>query len=122
MVGKVYKNSIEITKSNDKLFFSELNRDSLSFNDQEVDSVINYFLKRGFDDVAAVNTALILLRQAGEDKVKVFTLIDLLKGLNDVQLSEVIAQIINTNRTKTSSIGYIFNINREIFDKRNIIV
>jgi len=91
------------------------------YTPSEVDAVIGYFQKRGFDQVAAVNTAAVILQQAGVDKIPVFELIDTLKGINDVQLSNVIAQILNLSRSSCSTIGYkIPTI--DLIEQRNIIV
>lgn len=98
------------------------NNNTVSYLQNEVDAVIGYFLKRGFEKVAAVNTAGVLLEQSKRDSVPVFKLIDTLKGINDVQLSNIVAQIINANRRKTSSVGYRQQSENLLFDQRNIIV
>lgn len=87
----------------------------------EVDAVVGYFQKRGFDEVAAVNTAALILQQAGVDKIPAFELLDTLKGINDVQLSNVIAQILNLNRSSCSTIGYRITV-PDLTEQRNIIV
>lgn len=105
------------------LFFNSFyGSESVSFTQNEVDAVVGYFLKRGFDKVAAINTGGVLLEQAKRDSVPVFKLLDTLKGINDVQLSNIVAQIINANRRKTSSIGYRQQSENQLFDQRNIIV
>lgn len=95
---------------------------AISYLQNEVDAVVGYFLKRGFEKVAAINTGGVLLEQAKRDSVPVFKLLDTLKGINDVQLSNIVAQIINANRRKTSSIGYKQLSENQLFDQRNIIV
>lgn len=101
-------------------FYSSGN--SISYTQNEVDAVVGYFLKRGFEKLAAINTGGVILEQAKRDSVPVFQLLDTLKGISDVQLSNLIAQIINTNRRKTSSIGYKQISENQLFDQRNIIV
>ncbi len=91
------------------------------YTPSEVDAVIGYFQKRGFDQVAAINTAAIILQQAGVDKIPVFELLDTLKGINDVQLSNVIAQILNLKRSSCSTIGYRITV-PNLTEQRNIIV
>lgn len=98
------------------------NSGTVSYTQNEVDAVVGYFLKRGFDKVAAINTGGVLLEQAKRDSVPVFKLIDTLKGVNEVQLSNIVAQIMNANRRKTSSIGYRQQSENQLFDQRNIIV
>lgn len=103
-------------------FFDNFYNREISYNASEVDAVIGYFLKRGFDTIAAINTASVLLQQAEVDKITVFQLIDTLKGVNDVQLSNIVAQILNFNRGKSSKIGYRTANQRLLVEQRNIIV
>ena len=113
------------TSDNDgltKKFFNNYYNKEISYQASEVDAVIGYFLKRGFEQTAAINTASVLLQQATVDNIKVFQLLDTLKGINDVQLSNVVAQILNLNRSKTSSIGYKNPSIVQLFDQRNILV
>lgn len=110
--------SQELTKK----FFDNYYNKEISYNASEVDAVIGYFLKRGFDKVAAVNTASILLQQAEIDGITVFKLIDTLKGVTDVQLSNIVAQILNLNRSKVSTLGYRVPEEKQLFDQRQIIV
>ena len=103
-------------------FYNRYSRQEIPYNASEVDAVIAYFLKRGFDQVAAANTAAILLQQASIEKISPFKLIETLKGLSDVQLSNVVAQLLNLSREKCSSVGYRIPSTEQLFDQRNIIV
>jgi uncharacterized protein (UPF0297 family) len=110
--------SKELTK---KFFDNYYNRE-ISYNAADVDAVIGYFLKRDFDNIAAVNTASVLLQQANKDQITVFQLIDTLKGVNDVQLSNIVAQILNLNRSKVSTLGYKIPEEKQLFEQRQIIL
>jgi len=105
-----------------KKFFNNYYNTEISYSASEVDAVIGYFLKRGFEQTAAINTASVLLQQAHIDNVKVFQLLDTLKGVNDIQLSNIVAQILNLNRSKTSTLGYKNPSVGQLFDQRNILV
>lgn len=105
-----------------KKFFDNYYNQEINYKAEEVDAVIGYFLKRGFEKVAAVNTASVLLQQANQDQVNVFALLDTLKGISDVQLSNIVAQILNLNRSKTSTLGYKVPAQTQLFDQRNIAV
>jgi hypothetical protein len=113
--------SIDSSNNTAKLFNRQFNEE-IGYKAAEVDAVIGYFSKRGFDQTAAINTALVLLRQASIDKIPAFKLIDTLKGITDVQLNNIVAQILNLNRNKSSVLGYRIPPNTELFDQRNIIV
>lgn len=105
-----------------KKFFNRYYEARVNYNANEVDAVIAYFKKRGFEEVAATNTAAILLEQAKIDRVNVYKLIDTLKGLTDVQLSNIITQILNSNRNKTSFLGYRVDSEGSTIEQRNIII
>ena len=103
-------------------FFNNYFKTEINYNASEVDAVIGYFLKRGFDKLAAINTSSVILQQASIDEVPVFELLDTLSGIDDVQLNNVLAQILNLNRQKTSMLGFRSKSDQELFDQRNIIV
>lgn len=111
-----------LNQINDKsrLFNRYLNQEA-SFTPNEIDSLIGYFLKRGFEETSAINTSAILLEQAYIDKLNVQQLIDTLRGVNNVQLSNIVATILNFNRPKSSRIGYLTAKNPDLFDERNIV-
>ena len=111
-------------KTNDKNvteFFDNYFTEKLSFPTNEVDAVIGFFQKRGFDESSSISTATILLNQAKLDNVKVFELLDTLKGLEEVQISAVVAEVVNLNRPKTSVVGTKSNNQIQSLDHRNIL-
>lgn len=111
-----FKDSAEPVKNLFDKYFIE----NISLPASEVDAVVTYFQKRGFGNVAASNVASVLLQQAKLDNVKVFALLDTLKGVTDVELSRVVAQILNVNRSKISSLGFRVTDERNQHNKRNI--
>lgn len=112
----VYQDSANETKQ----FFDRYFVDNISYPSNQVDAVVGFFKKRGFDDVAANSVAAILLQQAKVDNVNVFKLLDTLKGLESRQLSSVIAQVLNANRSKISTIGYRNTEKQTPIETRNI--
>ena len=95
----------------------------IAYNPEEIDATIGYFLKRGFGKVAAINTASVILQQAKIDNLNVQQLLDTLSGVTDVQLSVIVAQILNLNRSKTSAIGFVQKpTDTELFDQRNVVI
>lgn len=104
-------------------YFNTFYEDPINFNPGELDSVIGYFLKRGFGRVSATNTASVLLKQAKNDNLNVQELVDTLKGVTDVQLSLIVAQILNLNREKTSVLGFRDQESQvQLFDQRNVVI
>jgi len=100
--------------------FNRSASEALPISTNEFDALIGYFTKRGFSTTSAKEISSVLLRQAQLQNIAVFELIDTLKGLNDVQLSDIITQIINLSRSKSSAIGYTVNNVPNALEARNI--
>ena len=111
------------TSSSDKVnrYFSTYFGYQLEFPSNDVDAVIGFLENKGFDKVAAQSTGSVLLQQAKIDGVKVFELLDTLKGLNSIQLSNVVTEIMNYNREKISTIGYKIDEVADRTEARNIL-
>lgn len=105
-----------------KTFFDNYYNKPVSFPVEQIDSTVGFFLKRGFDTSSARSTAIVLLNQARAENVSVFTLLDSLKSLTDTQLSQVIAQVLNNARDKTSLLGYRIQPVTDTYESRNILV
>lgn len=105
-----------------KTFFNKYFTEPINLPAGEIDAVIGFFEKRKFDKTAAVSVATILLQQAKLDSVNVFELLDTLKGLTELQLSNVVAEILNVNRSKISTLGFKVANTQNQFEKRNIVV
>lgn len=89
-----------------KLFFDNYGNQPLEFSANEVAAAIAFFEARGFDRDAAEVTAQVLLKQAKLDAVPVFQILDTLKTFDGVQISALVAEILNNNRSATSTLGY----------------
>ena len=105
-----------------KQFFDKYYINQISFPSSQIDAVVGFFLQNGFDPESARSTGIVLLNQAREDNVNVFELIDTLKTLSDVQLSQVVAQILNAYREKVSVLGYRVTGIVDEYESRNILV
>lgn len=105
-----------------KNFFDSTYTKEITFPSNQIDAVVGFFLKRGFDEQAAKSTAIVLLNQARIDNINVFQVLDKMKMLNDVQLTQIVTEVMNANRDRSSTIGYK-NINtQETLESRNIRV
>jgi hypothetical protein len=105
-----------------KQFFDKFYVHPVSFPSNQIDAVVGFFLKREFDLESARSTAIVLLNQARLDNINVFELLDTLKTLSDVQLSQVVAQVLNAYREKVSLLGYRVAVIDETYESRNILV
>jgi len=89
-----------------KEFFDSYYSEGISLSANDVDAVISFFETRGFDISAANSIAATLLSQAKIENVKIFQIIDTLKGLSVIQLNRVVSEILNYNRLNISILGY----------------
>jgi len=105
-----------------KTFFDTYFNTPVSFPAVEIDATVAFFVKRGFDYTSASSTAIILLNQSRVENVSVFTLLDKLKSLTDVQLSQVVAQVLNAYRENTSLLGFRTSVSTDTFEARNILI
>lgn len=107
----------EVTEFFDKYFTKSIN-----YPTNEVNAVIGFFENKGFEKTSAIAVATSILQQAKLDNIKTFKIIDTLKGLTEVQLSQIVAEILNVNRPKTSSLGYTKDKSIDKIEKRNIVL
>jgi len=93
-----------------------------SFPAEQIDAVVGFFTKRGFDLSSANSISIVMLNQARTENVSVFKFLDTLKSLTDLQLGQVVAQVLNTYRENTSFLGYRIQPVTDTFESRNILV
>ena len=83
---------------------------------------MSFFTKRGFDTTAAISVATAILQQSKNENVPVFEVLDTLTGLDSVQISGVVAQVVNLNRPITSVVGSKSKNQIKSLDTRNILL
>lgn len=103
-----------------KSFFDRYFQHQVTFPSNQIDAVLGYFLKRGFQEEAAKSTSIVLLNQARIENIPVFQLLDTLKGLTDAQLSQVVTEVLNIYREKSSVLGFKIIQTDETIESRNI--
>lgn len=108
--------------TNTKDFFNSYYTSGISLSASDIDATVGFFESRGFDVSAANSIAATLLSQSKIENVNVFQIIDTLKGLNELQLSRVVSEILNYNRLNISVLGYRKdNSANTIFESRNVL-
>ena len=78
----------------------------VEINSSVLAAMKGYFTNRDFGEVAAESIAVTIIRQAKQDNYNPMQILDTLKGLDNVQLSGLVSEILNYNRFKSSSLGY----------------
>jgi hypothetical protein len=115
--------SATTTSSSNKIvaFFNDRFTEKLEFAANDYDSVVNFFQKRGFGKPASQALAQVLLSEAKKEGLKIFELLDTIKGLNKLQLNSIILKILNESRHKVSQLGFRTNTRAGSYEERNIL-
>ncbi len=84
-------------------------------------AMTGFFNSRGFDKLASESIAVIIINQAKKDGYVPMKIIDTLSGLDSVELSALVAELLNFNRLKTSFLGYALKFTPKQEVQRNIL-
>jgi hypothetical protein len=93
----------------------------VSISNNDLVAMIGFFESKGFEPVSAERTAVIILTQAAKDGYSAMQVMDTLKGLDSIEISGLVAEILNYNRVNTSLLGVVqyYSPSEEVI--RNII-
>ena len=93
------------TQSSDQTvqIFNNYYKEPIALNNSELVAMTGYFQKRGFEPVAAESAATIILTQAAQDGYNGMQVMGTLSGLSSVEISGLVAEIMNFNRVKSNS-------------------
>jgi hypothetical protein len=93
----------------------------LELDNNTFEAMKSFFTSRGFETSAAESVVVVIIKQAKKDGYNPMEILDTLKGLNNVEISALVSEIVNNNRIKTSFLGYglAFEPNFEV--ARNIL-
>jgi len=97
---------IQDSAAGTKLFFDNYGQAPLEFNANDVNSTVAFFRGKGFELDAAQTVATVLLKQAKLDDTPIFKILDSLTGFDSLGLSQIVGEILNNNRTPTSTLGF----------------
>lgn len=97
---------IEDSAAGTKLFFDRYGEAPMEFSANDVTLAVSFFEASGFDSDAANTVAMTLLRQAKIESIPVAQILDSLRGLDKMGLSQLVGEILNNNRVPTSILGF----------------
>ena len=83
--------------------------------------MVGFFENKGFQQASAESTAVVIMKQAKLDGYNPMTILDTLKGLESVEISALVGEILNYNRLKTSLLGYANQFTPSPEITRNIV-
>jgi len=87
-------------------FLSGLEEGRTELNGAQYDATVAFFMERNYDKQSAESIAYVLMAQAKFDNANVFEVLDSLRPSTPVDLSQLVAEILNAYRYKTSVLGY----------------
>ena len=101
--------------------FDDFYSDPVEIDPTVLAAMQGYFTNKGFGEVASEQIAVTVITQAKRDGYNPMQILDTLRGLSAIELSGLVAEILNYNRLKTSSLGYAQPITTNPEIARNII-
>ena len=93
----------------------------LELSSSVLDAMKGFFTGKGFDPGSAETIAVIIIKQAKHDNYNPMTILDTLRGLDSIEISALVAEILNYNRFKTSYLGYALEFTPHQEVVRNIL-
>lgn len=105
----IYSNQA-IKKSNLKSdiveFLDTVGQRRIELNASEYEAATAFFISRNYDKASAETTAYILMTQAKKDNISVMEVLDTLRPATPVVISQLVTEMLNAYRYKTSVLGY----------------
>ena len=90
-------------------------------NNQALVALTGYLETKGFKNPSADTVAITILTQAKKDGFDPWTVIETIKTASNDTITGIVAEILNSNRFKTSSLGYVRVTNPVEDITRNIL-
>ena len=101
-------------------FLSGIEEQRVELDGAEYNATVAFFTSRDYDLQSAQSLAYVLMKQAKADDVNIFTVLDTLKPSAPVQLSQLVTEVLNAYRYKTSVLGYKNDRTAQSHVSRNI--
>ena len=96
--------SVDNTKKTLRIFGDYFNN-QVQINSQEYDAVIGFFKSKDYTNESAETLSYVICRQARIDNISAMTVLDQLSSTDPQELSDIVAEILNLYRFKSSLVG-----------------
>ena len=121
MYNNLPKPSIAASSSDQTLNqFSSYNDKPVELDQTTQSAMIGFLESRNFSRDSAEVISLTILTQTKRENYNPMALIETMKTLNDVEMSTIVAEVLNFNRFKTSMLGSVQNVAPVDNVRRNI--
>lgn len=117
MATNLPEKNIPDSAASTKLFFDAYGRPSNEYAANDVSATVAFFESKGFDRDAAITVSSVILEQAKADRIPVYSILESVKGFDALELNALVTEILNNNRSRTSTLGF----RAESVDKSEII-
>jgi hypothetical protein len=89
-----------------RLFFDQYGTEPLQFTANDVAAAKGFFVKNGYDEDASTLLSTIVLKQAKLEGVPVMQMLQTIGTLEGSQISTLVSEILNNNRSPISTLGF----------------
>jgi len=96
--------SVDNSKKTLRIFGDYFNN-AVQINSQEYDAVIGFFKSKDYTNESAETLSYVICRQARIDNISAMTVLDQLSNTDPQELSDIVAEILNLYRFKSSLVG-----------------
>ncbi len=100
---------------------NQYNDIDVQLNNDTLIAMTGLLASNGFSEESAENISLTIMIQAKRDNFNPMNVLDTMRSLGKIELSQFVAEVLNFNRYKTSVLGTVQAITPVEFVKRNIL-
>lgn len=102
--------------------FDQLSTASPQLDNNLLVAMKGFLETRNFSEEAAETISIAILNQAKKDNLNAMAILETIKGLKQAELSSLVAEVLNYNRFKSSSLGIILKPLSVDLVTRNVVV
>jgi|TARA_B100000287_G_C20025125_1_gene540139 hypothetical protein len=111
---------VDLTKKTLRIFGDYFDNE-VQISSEEYDAVIGFFKSKDYTTESAETLSYVICRQAKIDNTSAMTVLDQLSNTDPQELSDIVAEILNLYRFKSSLIGKKQDNPTQDIVKRNIL-
>ncbi len=100
---------------------SQYNDLPIELNNETLVAMKGLLSNKGFSEESAETISITIMMQAKRDNFNPMNVLDTMKSLNEIEISQFVSEILNFNRYKTSVLGSVQKITPVDLVKRNIL-
>lgn len=115
------KDKLESLSDKSNKVLSQYNDIDVQLNNDTLVAMTGLLASNGFSEESAESISLTIMIQAKRDNFNPMNVLDTMRSLGKIELSQFVSEVLNFNRYKTSVLGTVQQITPVDFVKRNIV-